>query len=180
MLTSPLDNRRPDEGMGMRSSRTVSAAALLATAAALAGCSGSDTGATTDPVKWDTARACDLADDATLAPLLTVGVDEGTEADSSGRVTCSWGSAEQLNTVAITLTSAPQTARELRTVDVAGLTGRVLAESKYQCIVEFETDSGVLSVETKFGLDATGNPDTSCDRAVPLAEHALGELGWTA
>ncbi|MCQ4120348.1 hypothetical protein [Rhodococcus tibetensis] len=59
-----------------------------------------------------------------------------------------------------------------------GIEGRTLAESKYQCILEFATDSGTLVIDTTFGLDAVSDPDTSCNRSVPLAEHSLGLLQW--
>ena len=163
----------------MKLRRTAHAVTLAAVVAALSACGGgSDDAATSDAVGWDAAEPCTLADDATLAPLLTAGAGEGTATDSPERRACTWGKPEALNTVTITTTSAPQPVDPLRTIDVEGLEGRALAESKYQCILEVTTDAGTLSIETKFGLDATANPDTSCDRSVPLAEHALTQLKW--
>ncbi|MDF3305081.1 hypothetical protein [Rhodococcus sp. T2V] len=163
----------------MKLRRTAHAAALAVVVAALSACGGSsEDAATSDAVGWDAAEPCSLADDATLAPLLTAGAGEGTATDSPERRACAWGKPEALNTVTVTTTSAPEPVDALRTIDVGGLEGRALAESKYQCILEVTTDAGTLSIESKFGLDATANPDTSCDRSVPLAEHALSRLKW--
>jgi len=163
----------------MKLRRTAHAAVLAVAVAALSACGGGDdTSAASDAVSWDAAEPCTLADDATLAPLLTAGAGEGAATDSPERRACTWGKPETLNTVTVTTTSAPEPVDALRTIDVGGLEGRALAESKYQCILEVTTDAGTLSIETKFGPDATANPDTSCDRSVPLAEHALTQLKW--
>ncbi|NLG54266.1 MAG: hypothetical protein GX542_01210 [Rhodococcus sp.] len=164
----------------MKSLKAVSAAALLTAAAALTACSnGGDETPAPEPVQWNSASSCDLADPATLEPLLTTGITEGTASSVNGDTSCLWGSVEQMNTVSVALNSSPQDLPELRTIDVVGQKGRVLAESKYQCTIEFETDSGVVTVEGKFGFDAMANPDTSCNRVVPLAEEVLENLAWS-
>lgn len=161
----------------MRSIKAVSTAALLATATVLVGCS-SEADNSADVLQWDAANPCELASAATLEPLLTTGLTEGAETSQEGSKICNWGSPEKMNTVSIELASAPQGLPELRTINVVGRNGLVLAESKYQCTVEFETDSGVLNVEAKFGFDAMANPDSSCNRVVPLTEEALEALAW--
>ncbi|WP_072691193.1 hypothetical protein [Rhodococcus marinonascens] len=170
----------------MYSSRTAHAAraAVLATTlaavvATLSACGGgSDEAVPSAAVNWDAAEPCTLADDETLAPLITTDSSEGITADREDRRACIWGMAETLNTVTISTTGAPQPGKPLRTLDVGGLESRVLAESKYQCILEVTTAAGTLSIETKFGLDAITTPDRSCDRSVGLAEHAVNQLHW--
>lgn len=161
----------------MKFRRTAHAVTLAAVVAALSACGSGET--TSSAVSWDGVEPCTLADDASLTPLLTAGIGEGVATEDSERRACTWGKPESLNTVTLTTTTAPYAGNALRSVEVSGVEGHALAESKYQCILEFTTESGTLSIETKFGLDAIGNPDTSCDRAIPLAEHALTRLQWT-
>ncbi|NLE80949.1 MAG: hypothetical protein GX610_15460 [Rhodococcus sp.] len=130
------------------------------------------------PVTWDAADPCSLATFDTIESLVTPAPKEGVPTDSAGRTSCLWGSPESLNTVTVTLAALPRSIKPLHTVTVGGMTGPVLAESKYHCILELQSDSGVLAVEAKFGLDAALNPDTSCERVIPLAEHAVKELRW--
>ncbi|AOW93717.1 hypothetical protein BFN03_16575 [Rhodococcus sp. WMMA185] len=156
---------------------TVTLAAVVTTLSACGG--GSDEADDSAAVQWDAAEPCTLADAETLAPLLTAGAGEGTTAEHEDRRACVWGVAEALNTVTISTTDAPDSGDSLRTFDVGGLESRVLAESKYHCVLETTTEAGTLSIETKFGLDAITNPDRSCERSVPLAEHVLNQLNWT-
>ncbi|NLU83477.1 hypothetical protein HCA44_11870 [Rhodococcus sp. HNM0569] len=155
----------------------------MAAAASLAACgnaSGSD-GESADAAKWDTADPCTLVDDSTLTPLFPGALPASAPLESSGRNACRWGEADSFNTVTVTLTSAPQSHDPLRSITAAGREGKVIGENKYQCVVEFATDdSGTLSIETKFGIDAIVNPDTSCDRVAPSAEQALTNLSWEA
>ncbi|TXG92346.1 DUF3558 domain-containing protein [Rhodococcus rhodnii] len=160
-------------------------AALLAVAAGsvwLTGCGSAPDEAEQTAAKWDTVDPCTLAQDDDLAPLLTQGLTDGEPVQGAGRTECTWGNLEQLNVVTVSLASAPgDDADTLRTVTVAGRTGSVLAESKYQCIVEFDSeDDGTLAIEAKFGLDAVATPDSSCDRVEPLAEQSLSRLAWNA
>ncbi|MEV0947260.1 hypothetical protein [Rhodococcus sp. NPDC049939] len=163
----------------MYSNSAAQAMALAAVVATLSACGGgSDEADTSSAVNWDTAQPCTLADETSLAALITTGAGEGVTAEREDRRACTWGTAETLNTVTITTAGSSDPGNSLRTLDVGGLEGRVLAESKYHCVLEVTTDAGTLSIETKFGLDAITNPDRSCDRSVSLAAHALSELNW--
>lgn len=151
--------------------------AVVALGALAAGCGDS---AKEGEVRWDSADPCTLLDGDALTPLLTEGLTDGRPGTDGARRSCAWGEPATMNTVTVTLTSAPQAATELRTLAVGEAHGSVLAESTYQCIVAFDGgEVGALSIEAKFGADAVGTPQTSCDRVVAAAEQALGQLHWS-
>ncbi|MHA4852391.1 hypothetical protein L1080_023040 [Rhodococcus sp. MSC1_016] len=159
--------------------RAARAVALGSVVAALSACGGGDDEPTSDDAaRWDAVDPCTLADEATLDPLLRADVGNGTPVEADERRSCTWGRPETLNTVTVTTTDTAAPDKPLRIIEVLGKEGRALAESKYQCILEFTTDSGTLLIDTTFGLDAVADPDTSCNRSVPLAEHSLTVLHW--
>ncbi|MFD4369148.1 hypothetical protein [Rhodococcus sp. NPDC058521] len=161
----------------MNFGKILQVAASVGLVAAATACGGDADADGPQPAAWDTTDPCTLVASDTIESLVT-DAGEGVPTDSTDRRSCLWGKPELMNTVAVTVAALPQSTKPLRTLEVGEMTGTVLAETKYQCILELETDSGVLSVEAKFGLDAALNPDMSCDRVAPLSEQATKKLAW--
>ncbi|MCQ4120347.1 hypothetical protein [Rhodococcus tibetensis] len=66
--------------------------ALGSVVAALSACGAGNDDSTSDhSVRWDEVDPCTLADGATLDPLLTADVGNGTPVEGAERRSCTWG-----------------------------------------------------------------------------------------